>query len=133
MNILGIFSNHTNNIIKYNICLNNISFLKKYLTNIVIVDSDNEKYAKKLYNDIHDDNKIINYFLIKNDIYMDFGKWIYALNNIKYEDYDYILLINDSIIITESLEDYFYSFNNNITNTNLYLFNNSESDLFLIN
>ena len=47
------------------------------------------------------------------------------INNIKYEDYDYILLINDSIIITESLDDYFYTLNNNITNTNLYLFNNS--------
>jgi hypothetical protein len=138
MNLLGIFANHTNNIIKYNTCLNNISFLIKYLTNIVIVDSDNEKYSKKLYNDIKDNNKIINYFLIKND--MDYTKWIYALDNINYQDYDYIIFINDSIIITESLEEYFYSLNNISNNINLYGFSDSikhsyhyESYLFSIN
>jgi hypothetical protein len=138
MNLLGIFANHTNNIIKYNTCLNNISFLKKYLTNIVIVDSNNEKYAKKLHDDIKDDNKINNYFLIKND--MDYIKWIYALDNINYKNYDYIVFINDSIIITESLEEYFYNLNNISNNINLYAFSDSikhayhyESYLFSIN
>jgi hypothetical protein len=141
LNLLGIFANYTNNIIKYNVCLNNISFLKKYLTNIIIVDSDSEEYSKKLYDYINKDvnnYKISNYFLINNNV--DYAKWIYALNNINYEDYDYILFINDSIIITESLEEYFYSLNNISHNINLYAFSDSieytyhyESYLFFIN
>jgi hypothetical protein len=35
--ILGIFANHTNNIIKYNISLNNYSKLKKNLDSILFL------------------------------------------------------------------------------------------------
>ena len=122
--ILGIFANHTNTKIKYEVSLSNISLLKDNLTDIVIIDSICEIYAKKLYDFFK--NKILNHFLIKNDNYYDFGKWIYALNMLgksTYANYDYILFINDSIIITDPLNNYFMYLNN--SKYNLYAYNDS--------
>ena len=59
--ILGIFANHTNTKIKYEVSLSNISLLKDNLTDIVIIDSICEIYAKKLYDFFK--NKILNHFL----------------------------------------------------------------------
>ena len=122
--ILAIFANHTTNIIKYNLTLNNLSFIKSNVTNIVIVDSKNEMYAQKLCNDLEEDNKVNNFFFIDNDNYYDFGKWIYALKNINYDNYDYILLLNDSIIFNEHINNYFINLNNT-NNINLYGYNDS--------
>jgi hypothetical protein len=92
--ILGIFACHTNNILKYNITLNNLSIIKEYLTGICIVDSINEMYANLLKNDLTINNNIIkHYFLIENNHYFDFGKWIHGLKNVNYKEYDYILFI----------------------------------------
>lgn len=127
--ILGIFANHTTNMIKYNISLNNISLLKEYLTNIIIIDSKEEEYAIKLYKDFENDQFIIKHLFIKNDNYYDFGKWIYVLktlNSNKLNEYDYILFINDSIIITHNIKNYFIYLNNNVPSTiNLYGYNDS--------
>jgi hypothetical protein len=135
--ILGIIANHTSNMIKYNISLNNISILKKYLTNIIIVDSLDEEYAVKLKKDFESDELIIKYYLIKNDNYYDFGKWTFVLKSLKetnitkntsicLNDYNYILFINDSIIINNKIENYFIYLNNNVSsNINLYGYNDS--------
>jgi hypothetical protein len=123
--ILAILANHTINIIKYNTTLNNISFIKNNVTNIAIVDTKNEYYSEKLKNDIENDDKINNYFLIENDNHFDFGKWIYALKNISYTNYDYILLFNDSIILYESIQNYFIYLNNLENPVNLYAYNDS--------
>ena len=122
--ILGIFANHTTTKIKYEVTLSNISLLKDNLTDIVIIDSTNEIYSKKLYDFFKD--KIQYHFLIKNDNYYDFGKWIYGLNMLGksfYSKYDYILFINDSIIITDPLNNYFKYLNN--VKSNLYAYNDS--------
>jgi hypothetical protein len=138
--ILAIFANHTNNIIKYNISLNNYSKLKKNLDSIVIIDSLGESYAEKLQSDLLKDDKIKEYFLIENNNFFDFGKWIYALNNIKYDKYDYILLVNDSIIILDELDKFFKNLKNHDSNINFYGYNDSNQEnyhyqtyLFFIN
>ena len=126
--ILGIFANHTSNILKYNISLNNIILLKEHLTNIIIIDSKNEIYANKLKNDLVNENKIINYLFLENDNYFDFGKWINALkitNYKEYSQYDYIVFINDSIIITHEINNYFIQLNNLEHDVNLYGYNDS--------
>ena len=131
--ILGIFANHTTNMIKYNITLNNISILKKHLTNIIIIDTIDQEYGIKLEkdfkNDIDNNSFIIKYLFIKNDNYYDFGKWIYVLktlNQNKLNEYDYILFINDSIIITENIKNYFIYLNNHVSDKiNLYGYNDS--------
>ena len=64
--ILVLFANHTNNKIKYNITLNNISFIKKYISNIIIIDSENEYYANLLKKDLESSNLVSNYFYNPN-------------------------------------------------------------------
>jgi len=144
--ILGIFANHTSSLLKYNISINNISFLKKNLEEIIIIDSINEIYASKLKTDLSHDPKIINHIFVENDCYFDFGKWINGLKLIDKSKYEYILFINDSIIISNDLNGYFENLNNlnnlnkNEKNINLYGYNDSneekyhyQSFLFMIN
>ena len=138
--ILGLFANHTCNNIKYNISLNNILMIYKYLTNICIIDTINQNYGNKLYNNLKNFSIINNYFFIENDNYFDFGKWIYALKNIDYSSYDYILLINDSIILSNEINKFFIYLNNINDNINLYGYNDSsqikyhyQSYFFIIN
>ena len=139
--IVALIANHTNNNLKHNISLNNIILIKKYVNNITIIDTKNEKYAIKLHGDLATDDKINNYLFIDNDNYFDFGKWVYALKNIKYTDYDYILCINDSIILTKHIYNYFHYIDNVMKDdTNLYAYNDStqikyhyQSYCFLIN
>ena len=128
--ILGIFANHTTSILKYNISLNNISFLKKNLDKIVIVDSINENYALKLQKDLNQDSQIINHILVENDCYMDFGKWINGLKSVNTSSFDYILFTNDSIVISNDLRDYFDNLNNNENGINLYGYNDSKEQKY---
>ena len=139
-NILLLVANHTCNNIKYNISLNNISIIKNFVNNIVIIDTNEERYSKLLYNDLKNDNKIINYLFIDNDNYFDFGKWIFALNKIDINNYDYILFLNDSIVITSEIKKYFYYIDHLMCeNIDLYAYNDStqikyhyQSYLFLL-
>ena len=139
-NILLLVANHTCNNIKYNVSLNNISIIKKFVNNIVIIDSNEERYAKLLYNDLKNDDKIINYLFVNNDNYFDFGKWIFALNKININDYDYILFLNDSILITNEIKNYFHYIDHLMgENIDLYAYNDStqikyhyQSYLFLL-
>ena len=125
LKILAIIANHTSTNIKYNISLNNILYIEPYVQNITIIDSDNELYSTKLYNDIKEHPKINNYFFVPNDTYFDFGKWITALNRIDYMKYDYILFLNDSIILLEEVLNFFIYLNNLETQVNLYGYNDS--------
>jgi hypothetical protein len=114
-NILAIFSNHTYDSIKYNISFNNISYIIPHVSDIIIVDSIEEEYAIKLKTDLTNISKIKNFYFVKNDkILLDFYKWMYILNisNKLIEKYDYILFINDSIIITHDMNEYFNYLNN---------------------
>lgn len=138
--ILAIIANHTNSKIKYNISLNNISFIKNFVTNIVIIDSENELFASCLKEDLKDTNIISNHYFVKNDHYFDFGKWNFAIEKINKKKYDYILFLNDSIILTKEIEKYFiYIETVMATELNLYAYNDStqityhyQSYLFLI-
>ena len=125
--ILAIFANHSNSYVKNIISLHNLSIIEKYVTDICIIDSENQEFAMKLNNNLKDKDKIINYFFIKNDTYYDFGKWVYALNNIKsLNSYDYILFLNDSIIITPDIDKYFNYVDNFLeSNINIFAYNNS--------
>ena len=141
--ILGLIANHTYDNIKYNISLSNISIIKKYINNICIIDSSNEHYANLLKKDLTENTQndyIKNYFQIPNDNYFDFGKWVYCLNNINYNDYDYILFLNDSIILTQDIDKYFLHIHYTMSEKiNLFAYNDStqfnyhyQSYLFLI-
>jgi hypothetical protein len=129
--ILTIIACHTNTNVKYNAILNNIPYLTFPNNDIVIVNSSNEKYSDKLKNYIAtsyntdtdtdtntntdtdtDTNKNIKYIEIPNDKYIDVGKYIHALNIIQSDsafnkDYEFVVLINDSVIIRKSISHFY--------------------------
>jgi len=127
--ILTIVACHTNKLIKYNTIVNNIHYLLFPNNDIVIVNSSNEKYSDKLKQYIASiTNKNIKYFEIPNDKYIDVGKYIHILNIIKSDDssskdYEFVVLINDSVIIQKSI----FHFYNMILKMNreLYAYNDS--------
>ena len=138
--ILAIYASHTNSKTKYNITLNNLSLISPYISEIIIIDSNGEYYANCLKKDLKTTKKILEYFFYKNDHYYDFGKWNSVLEKIDVNNYDYILFINDSIILTKEISKYFDYIENNISqDINLYAYNDStqikyhyQSYLFLI-
>ena len=140
--ILALFACHTSSKKKYFLTLNNIKFLEKYFESLIIINSIEATYNNQLKNDLIHYPKLINYFEIKNDSLIDFGKWIYALSNVDFSKYKHILFINDSIIIVNhNIIDFFYyykqiSFENNIYAYNDLIENNIyfyPSYLFLMN
>jgi hypothetical protein len=116
---LIIISCHSNSIYKYNILKNNIKFFEINNIDIIIVNS---KEYKNMY-DFNFSGFIKNVFYVENDKYYDFGKWYHVINNIDYNEYTNIIFINDSIILTNNINNYFLNIDNN--NYDLYGFNNS--------
>jgi hypothetical protein len=139
-NILLLIANHTSNKIKYNITLNNLFHISEFVTDIVIIDTNNENYSELLYEDLKGNKKIKEHLFIDNDQYFDFGKWIYYLNKTNINNYDYILFLNDSIILTPDICNYFNYIDNVMTDdVTLYAYNDSsqikyhyQSYLFLL-
>jgi hypothetical protein len=135
---LTIIACHTNSDFKYNNLINTIKHLSFDCNDLVIINSTNLKNSSNLVNLCSEKN--IKYIEINNDFTYDFGKWIYALNNIKYDKYDYILLVNDSIIILDELDKFFKNLKNYDSNINFYGYNDSNQEnyhyqtyLFFIN
>ena len=129
---LTIFACHTKSLLKYNAIINNIPYLFFPNNDIIIINSSNEKYSDKLKNYIStksdSNNKIIKYIEIPNDKYIDIGKYIHVLNVIETDDsmkkdYDFVVLINDSIIIKKSIT-HFYNIIIKM-NKELYAYNDS--------
>uniref|UniRef100_A0A6C0EFL1 Uncharacterized protein n=1 Tax=viral metagenome TaxID=1070528 RepID=A0A6C0EFL1_9ZZZZ len=133
--IVTIVACHTNTLLKYNAVINNIPYLIFPNNDIIIINSSNEKYSDKLkqYIDTKSainapNNKIIKYIEIPNDKYIDIGKYIHALNIIETDgslskDYEFVVLINDSIIIKKSIT-HFYNMTIKM-NKELYAYNDS--------
>ena len=119
--IVAILANNTNSKLKYNISLHNISFLKSFF-DLIIIDSADEYYANLLYEDLH--SIIDNFYLMKNDFCLYFGKWILGLSKINLDQYDGFLFINDSILLVDEIKSYFDLLNDNL-HCNLYAYNDS--------
>ena len=94
---------HTNDYLKYMTVINNYQYLKNY--EMIIINSANTKFGDriKMYFEI---NKIV-YLEIENDNKADFGKWIHVINNINLDRFNNIVLINDSILISNPIDFYF--------------------------
>ena len=123
--ILALFACHTNCLKKYFVNLNNLYNILPYIDNFAFIDSIDQVYALNLKNDIKKINKYKDFIYKDNDLYLDFGKWIYGLENIDFSDYEYILLINDSIILIEDIKNFFLYLDNIDENINLYAYNDS--------
>ena len=119
--ILVIFACHTSCEIKFKVMLNNLRYFKKSQnTDFVIVNTIHLEYSESLKNALL--NKCI-YYEIENTNTFDFGKWIYALENVDYNAYNNIIFTNDSYIIHNHIDNFLY--NTAITNAELYGYNDS--------
>ena len=125
--VLAIFSNHTNNLVKYNTSINNFRYIRDNVNGIVMIDSSDERYAHELKRFLENDTKINDYILIPNDNQFDVGKWVHALQHskINYSHYDYVLFINDSIMISHSITPFFTHLQLYTKNLNVYAYNDS--------
>ena len=106
-NILIIFGIHTSNNQKYYSTLNNIKHLHKYSKKIICIDSIETKYSglKEEIIDLYDD--IDFYYMKNNPQLLDVAKWMHGLNNENYLEYDFVILVNDSICLSRSIPDFF--------------------------
>jgi len=134
---------HTDSLKKYFTLLNNLNEFRKFTNNIIIINSSDSKYSKNLKDDIEDFDYIIDYIEIKNDKYLDFGKWNQVLKNYEkfnFKKFDSIVFTNDSILIVEKLDNFFTYISNLPESINIYGYNDSsqlgiyhyQSYLFLI-
>jgi len=124
MKILTIFAIHTNTVQKVKTTLNNYNILKKFSDTIMFVDTSD--YKDKISNLI-DDKTNCKFLYKENDIYLDIGKWIYALDKSNYTHFDRIILVNDSILFIRDIPDFITMMENEyeiygLNGSNEYLF-----------
>ena len=109
---LGIFINATDSEIKFNTNLNNYNMLKENFYSVIIIDINNE-YAIKLHNKIKFEKNIYNYFISDDIPLCKFDKILYILKKINSNDFDKIVVIEDSYIYCDNLNEYFTYIDNN--------------------
>ena len=106
-NILTIFGLHTSNKQKFKSTINNIKYVNSFSKKILCIDSLELKNSS-LKEKVTDKYKKVDFFYIDNcKNLLDVKKWIYGLQKINYTEFDYIILINDSICISRPLDSFF--------------------------
>jgi len=119
--ILTIFACHTNNELRYTTALNNMNYISFINNDVIIVNSLGESYSEKLKNDVKD--RVQAYIEIPNDNCLDIGKWCRGLREYDYTSYDFIVFVNDSIIIKNSIRHFY----NKMMRKNLELYGYNDS------
>jgi hypothetical protein len=103
---LLVMACHCDNELKLETIRKNLRYFAFENVDKVIINTSGLTYNNKLAEIC---NRHINskYFEIPNSPYIDFGKWVHVLNNkVNYQDYDYIILTNDSYIIEHSINHF---------------------------
>lgn len=90
-----------------------IFFLKKNIENvsfsnndIVVINTAGLRLNAVLQKEIEE--KVFKYIEVKNNGWLDFGKWHHVLNEIDHSGYDFITFTNDSFIICEPMMHFYY-------------------------
>jgi hypothetical protein len=116
---LTIIACHIERILKEHTLINNLKYLSFSNNDIVIINSLNTNFDKSKIT-----TNIFDYIEVENDSNtLDFGKYMIALQKYDYTKYDYIIFINDSIIINSSM-NHFYNIMMK-KNVELYAYNSS--------
>lgn len=120
---LMLIACHTDSQIKFNSLINNFLYFERLSENIdfVIINTVNMSFGKEIKDSLN--SKCSNYFEIENTVSYDFGKWIYALENIDYTMYNNIVFTNDSYIIHNNID--FFLYKAATTDVELYGYNDS--------
>jgi len=120
--ILTIIACNTDSLLKLQSTQHNLQYFVFKNNDIIIINSSDALYNAELKKNTLD--KITKYYEVPNDkALLDFGKWIYILNNYNYTNYDYIVFSNDSIIISGNI----YPFFNNMISTSVDLYGYNDS------
>lgn len=120
---LVIMACHCNTKLKLETIRGNLKFFAFENIDKIIINTSELPYRNELYNICGKYNNA-KYCEMSNTSYYDFGKWLHVLNNeVNYNEYDYIMLTNDSFIIHNSINHFFnliYKYN-----VELYGYNDS--------
>jgi hypothetical protein len=96
--ILNIMACHVDSSYKYETILNNINFL---CGDLIIINTQNLPYNKLL------ELRCKQYIEIENNSELDIGKMMHVLQNVDYSDYDFIVLMNDSVYFVDTLQSWY--------------------------
>jgi hypothetical protein len=103
---LVIMACHSNSHHKFETIRNNLRFFAFENCHKIVINSQNTGYTDKLQ-EICNRHLNAKYVEVPNSAYIDFGKWTHVLSNVvNYNDYDYIVLTNDSYIIHSSINHF---------------------------
>jgi hypothetical protein len=103
---LVIMACHCDTDIKLNTIKQNLHFFAFENTHKIIINTTGLEKNNNL-SEICSRHNNTKYYEIENSSYYDFGKWLFILkNNINYNDYDYVVLTNDSFIIHNSINHF---------------------------
>lgn len=130
-NNLGIFLNNTDSDMKFEINLNNFNNLKKNFSSIIIQDLNND-FSGKLKKCVSGNN-ILKYTqtndIIKDDSFdINYNKIKDVLDNLNYNNFQYITFISDNYIYTNSLQEYFEYVNKH--NLEFYSYTDSTENIY---
>ena len=104
---LIIIACHLDAELKLSAIKNKYLSLKKQNADFIIVYSKNQPFNSRLAL-LEGEFENTTFLEIENDKYYDFGKWVHALQNVvNINEYDYIVLTNDSFIIHSSINHFF--------------------------
>jgi len=106
-----IMACHCDSTKKLEVIRNNLQYFDYLNVDKIIINTSELTSELNLGNDLSETcSKFLNttYYEIPNSSYYDFGKWIYALQNVvNINEYDYIVLTNDSFIIHSAIPHFF--------------------------
>lgn len=117
---------HTNNEHKFKSILSIISHFNNYVDKFLIINS--LEFKNKIEYFLDDKNVNLNkllFFYTNNDNYLCYSKYIYLYDNYNFENYDNIILTNDSYYIFKSVKPFI-----NIIDKNIELISNIDSFQF---
>jgi hypothetical protein len=100
---LTIIACHIERKLKEYTLINNLKYLDFANNDIVIINSKNTAFNRNKIT-----TRITNYVEVPNNSKtLDFGKYMFVLQNYDYSKYDYVIFMNDSIVINEPINHFY--------------------------
>jgi hypothetical protein len=97
---------HSNSQLKIDTIKKNLRYFAFENCHKIVINSENTDFTKQL-KEITGRHNNTTYYEIPNNNYIDFGKWVHVLSHlVNYNEYDYIVLTNDSYTIHNSINHY---------------------------
>jgi hypothetical protein len=95
---LVLIACHCNSDLKMSAIRRNLTYFNFDSIDILVINTIDLSYNSEISNLCSTYNNT-KYIECVNELTYDFGKWIYGLKNIDYNNYDYVIFTNDSFII----------------------------------